>query len=264
MKKKISQFKQEAKKDIGKLSNLTQKAIQEFPQPAISANVQININSEQEIIFKEKIKLDDLLGIKDQFRTFLLGGNQNFVNLFFLNKKYLFVYQVESNLNPASDYCSSYTTKEFDTNEDKLIPVKTIKTNTDYKIKILQVEDSKHNNYVLKRCWIPINMGPWTFDEFTDLTIFVSEKYTEYAITKLYNACPHSAKPAGYHIVHLTNQATKQMMLVTEMLSVFAGNPLSDIFPITDSGIILEYFIKILQSGNFLEAYKIEDRKSVV
>ena len=180
---------------------------------------------EDDIIILGKVKLDQHLIFKRNFNK-ERSGKSNFLDLFFLWKKYLNIYNIETKVDPVSNI-PSYTTKEFDTYDVKFMYVTSFKTNQEEGIKILHVKDSKNANFVLKRNWIPIKENNLNEEDIFNFETFLMNKYREYALVKLYNACPYSAKPNGFHFIYITNQK----ILVSEMVTIFAGNTLYKAFP---------------------------------
>ena len=67
-----------------------------------------------EIVWKGKEKLTKFLSIDSS--SINRNLKTNFIDLFFLNLRFLNVYKIETHFDPTSDFCHSYTTKDFDTN----------------------------------------------------------------------------------------------------------------------------------------------------
>ena len=200
-----------------------------------------------------RMRLEELFPSKEDDKIDDDEEHPHYVNLYKLNKPYIAIYISPSEIKLPETLLPFY---DFEAEVGDLELVKDIKNNEAEAIQVLLfVSKVSGKKYVLKRFYHYFDSN--TKDEIQRQKIeneFLSKKFNEFGLMKLFSACPYSANPIEFAIILIE----KINYIATEFLMDYAGEPLSKFVPFKTSIELFDIVDQIVKALKFLETYRIE------
>ena len=202
-----------------------------------------------EEVNKNVIRLEKILQIKEE-NELDKSHHSHYINFYKLTRRYMTIFQSTSDQLP----------KEMKAIYSENIPIVSELTFEKFlvdppsdNVQVLLFKGKCKKEYVLKRFAYPPKAEEKSPTELANLEKFIQEKFLEYSLMKLYEACPHSSCPLFFNIV----QIKMKNIIVTELLMEYAGIP-SEKYVFKTIENLYDFFKQSAIALKVLEAYKLE------